>query len=156
MGTPPADSLTRHIQRMHRSWADNLRAAVQQVRTKDDVWPRWHAIRYVDTVFGGRFERERRIVEALGSAIGENRATRLWIAGELISLLRWQLQHAVGLCHHDAEYSAITASLLRAVEHWFAEVEEAMASVSWEDVPDGIVQELSLLEADTAPALRPG
>ena len=157
IATSPSPLSTRRLEdrlkQMHRDWLANLRVAVERVDAKDSVvWARWKAIRYVDTVFSAQFERERRVVvEGLSPAIDEDQVTPLWVAGELVALVRWQLRHLVGLCHHGAEYSAVTAKLLTAVDHWFAAVEEAVAAASWEAVPSRVGQDLASLGTETTP-----
>jgi hypothetical protein len=121
---------------LHRHWLEDLRAMLAEARQDGSrVWPRWSAIRYIDAVFAAQLERERTAIEQLGHAVDDKQSTRLWVAGELIALARWQLCHAVGLCHHAGEFAAMTARLVRAVEHWSAEVEEIVGSMSWDGLP---------------------
>jgi len=69
---------------------------------------------------------------------------RLWVAGELIAMARWQLCHAVGLCHHAGEFGPMTARLVRAVEHWCSEVEEIIGPLSWDALPAQAQQEFKM------------
>jgi hypothetical protein len=142
--------LGERLQRRHRQWLKELRAAVEETKAKDaGIWPRWRVIRYVDTVFSGQFDRERSAMERLAQHIEPEEV--LWVAGELVSMLRWQLRQSVGLCHHAAEFAAVTAKLLRAVEYWFAAVEGLMGPLRWDDVPAQVRQDLNSIGIETAP-----
>jgi len=144
--------LGERLQRMHRQWLRELRAAVDETKAQDaGIWPRWRVIRYVDTMFSGQFERERGAIERLAQQIRPEDVTRLWVAGELVSTLRWQLRQSVGLCHRAAEFTVFTANLLRAVEFWYSEVEDAVGSLRWDDVPPQMRQDLNSLGIETAP-----
>src|SRR5262249_52612638 len=116
------------------------------------IWPRWNAIRYVDATFSGQFNRERDVLAQLTRMIDERQATRLWLAGELITMLHWQLSHSVGLCHHAAEFRDLMTRLIKAAEHWFAAVEETVRSLRWDDVPPKVREEFASLETETTPA----
>jgi hypothetical protein len=114
---------------MHRQWLRDLRAQVDNTRAKDrNVWARWEAIRYVDTVFSSRLDGERSAIARI------TESTVLWVAGELVSNLRWQLRNSVGLCHHHAEFSLIVGKLVRALEYWFAMVEDVVGPTRWADL----------------------
>jgi hypothetical protein len=147
----PAGRLGDYLTPIHRRWLHDLRAVLDTVETRDaDIWPRWNAIRYIDTGFSGQFDRERAAIEKLSHIIGDKKNTRLWVAGELIAMVRWQLCHSVGLCHHAGEFSAITAKLLRAVGHWFSEVEGIVGPVSWTELPIQTRQDLTSLDNENA------
>ena len=148
----PSRQLGDHLEGTHRKWLQDLQAEMDKATAKGaDIWPRWSAIRYVDTVFSGQFDRERSAVERLTPTIDSGQVKQLWVAGELVTMLRWQLRQHVGLCHRPTEFSVITAKLLKAVEHWFATVEEVVGPLSWDDVPAQVRRELASLECETAP-----
>jgi hypothetical protein len=104
----------------------------------------------VDTVFSGRFDRERGAIERLAQHLEPEEIIRLWIAGELVSLLRWQLRQSVGLCHHAAEFAGVTSKLLKAAEYWFAALEESVGPLRCDDVPAQVRQELTSIGIETA------
>lgn len=132
---------------MHQQWLQELRAKVERARTKDrDIWARWEAVRYVDTVFSGRFDRERTAINRLAES------ALLWVGAELVSNLRWQLRNSVGLCHHGTEFSNLTDKLIRAVEYWFAAVEDIAGPIRWADLSNEARQELGGLGIETAPS----
>lgn len=148
----PDGRLGERLQRMHRQWLQELRAAVDETEAKDaGIWSRWNAIRYMDTVFSGRFDRERRAIESLSPTIDPDQVNHLWVAGELVTMLRWQLDQHVGLCHRPTEFAVITAKLLRAVEYWYAAVERVVGPLRWDDVPAQVRQDLDSLGIETAP-----
>ncbi|HEX3233979.1 MAG TPA: hypothetical protein VHR41_07260 [Gemmatimonadales bacterium] len=153
--TPPAPSrgqLVDRLKPLHRRWLEDLRAVLDKAGARDsDLWPRWNAIRYVDTVFWGQFDVERGATDQLSHTMGDKRITRLWAAGELVAMVRWQLCHSVGLCHHAGEFSALTARLLRAVEHWFTEVEEIVGSMSWTDLSMQVREDFASIEKEKGP-----
>jgi hypothetical protein len=138
---------------IHRACLRDLQALVEAAKSPGrDIWPRWNAIRYVDTVFSGRFDRERHAIEKLDHMLVADEADRLWVAGELVAALRRQLRQSVGLCHRGADFTEITTNLFRAVEYWFAAVEEIVGGVSWDDVPATVREDVAFLGTDTAPA----
>ena len=147
---PPTRSDARlgpSLGEMHRQWLQELRAKVERARAKDrDIWARWQAVRYVDTVFSGRFDRESGAINRLAES------SLLWVSAELVSNLRWQLRNSVGLCHHGAEFSILTDKLIRAVEYWFAAVEDVAGPIKWADLSREARQELAGLGIETAPS----
>jgi hypothetical protein len=148
----PSGRLGERLEQMHRQWLHDLREAVDKVEAKDpSIWERWNAIRYVDTIFSEQFDRERGAVERLRQ-IDESHVTQLWVAGELVTMLRWQLCHSVGLCHRAAEFSDMTARLLRAVEYWFAAVEDIVGALDWADLSSQARRDIASLGTDHAPS----
>lgn len=138
-GARPAD----HLRTIHRGWLRELREALEKVKVTDTtVWSLWSAIRYIDTAFSPQFDRERAAIEKLCQSIEANQAKRLWAAAELITAVRWQLHHSVGLCQHADEFSRVTDRLLKATELWFAEVEGALEVLSWAQLPTQVRQDL--------------
>jgi hypothetical protein len=151
---PPSGRLGDRLEQIHRQWLHDLREAVDKAEEKDSgIWGRWNAIRYVDTTFSGQFDRERGALERL-SQIDESHVTQLWVAGELVTMLRQQLCHAVGLCHRAAEFTDITARLVRAVEYWFAEVEDIVGALDWADLSSKARQDIASLGTEQAPCWR--
>lgn len=130
---------------IHRQWLQELRAKVERAKAKDrDIWARWEAVRYVDTAFSGRFDRERSAINRLAER------ALLWVAGELVSNLRWQLRSSVGLCHHETEFAILMDKLIRAAEYWFATVEDIVGPIKWADLSPEARQELGSLGIETA------
>ena len=149
--TRPGGRLGDKLTPIHRRWLRDLRAVLDKVEGEDAaIWPRWNAIRYIDSVFSGQFDKERAAIEKLSHTISEKQITRLWVAAELIAVVRWQLCHSVGLCHHAGEFSAITVRLLRAAEHWFSEVEEIVGPVCWTELPMQTQQALTSIDYENA------
>jgi hypothetical protein len=65
-----------------------------------------------------------------------SQTSHLWVEAELIALLEWQLDHAVGLIHCPAEFARITLKLETVLEHWCREVEDALARLDDRDFSD--------------------
>lgn len=149
------ERLGERLEPIHRACLRDLRAFVGAVTAKDrDIWARWNAIRYVDTVFSGRFDRERHAIEELRHTLPAEDVDRLWVNGELVGALRWQLRNSVGLCHHGAEFAEISSKLLRAVQCWFVAVSTITGNLAWEALPAGVQDDIGFLGKDTAPTWR--
>jgi hypothetical protein len=119
---------------------------VERAKEQDrDIWARWNAVRYIDTTFSGRFDRERLAIQRLEHTVTAADADRLWATGELVAALRWRLRNTVGLCHHEAEFAVLGSTLLRAVECWFAAVETTVGTLPWDDVPAQVREALTFL-----------
>ena len=140
------DRLGPQLEQMHRQWLQDLRTTVGEAKAEDrDIWARWKAIRYVDTVFSGQFDRERSAINRLAEG------PLLWVAGELVANLRWQLRNCVGLCHRETEFSVLTGKLVRAVEYWFGTVEDIVGPIRLADLSPKAREELASLGIETAP-----
>lgn len=139
----PDGRLGPRLERIHRQWLRELRARMEQPKAKDrNIWARWEVIRYLDTEFSHRFDQER-------SAIGRiAEGPVLWVAGELVSNLLWQLRNNVGLCHHGAEFSSLSGKLVRAVEYWFTTVEDVVGPARWGDLSPEARAELASVGID--------
>jgi hypothetical protein len=156
LGRPSASLIGRpadRLERTHCAWLDGLRTAVASAHAGESgIWPRWNAIRYLDTFFRDQFDPERKVMNDLGPTIGGDGVRRLWAAGELVEALRWQLRHAAGLCHRADEFSSITGKLLRAVEYWCAAVEDVVRPFDWDDLPAQAREEIASLVGWTGSA----
>jgi hypothetical protein len=129
--------LLGHLREVHARWLQVVRDVLKAARPADaGTWTRWSAIRYVNTVFSIRFERERAAVDSLHQELEASQRARLWAAAELIAALCWQLDHLVGACHHAAEFATVTLKLEGAIEHWCREVEAALGQLTWSEVPE--------------------
>ena len=143
--------LLGHLREVHAPWLRVVRGVLKAARPADaGMWARWSAIRYVNTVFSIRFERERAAVDGLHQELEGSQRSRLWAAAELIAALRWQLDHLVGACHHAAEFATVTLKLEGAIEHWCREVEDALGQLTWGEVADEAGRLLVLLADEAA------
>ena len=149
--TCPRGRVRDGLEPVHHEWLRELRSSMQAAESHSDILARWRAIRYIDTVFAPRFERERVDIEELSLSLGSGQRRQLWAAGELVALSLWQLGHAVGLCHDGARFASTTDSLLRAVEYWFGSVEAIAGPMSWDDMPSEIHQDLASLANEPTP-----
>lgn len=124
------------LEGLHQRWLREVRGVLDPARQQEaGVWLRWRAIQYLAGGFTRRFGRERQAVISLHAQLTGDQARHLWAAGELLTQLLRHLDHIAGLCHHRTEFSAVTLNLLAALEYWCQQVEEALGSVRWGDVP---------------------
>jgi hypothetical protein len=124
------------LQGLHEQWLQEVRRVLDPARSETaGIWLRWHAIDYLETSFRRRFERELRAVSSLHGLLTLPQTRHLWAAGELVGQLLENMRHQVGLCHHSRQFSALTVTLLGALEHWCREVEESLGPVRWGEVP---------------------
>jgi len=120
----------------HDRWLEEARGILDPARNDDaGIWLRWQAIRYLETGFARRFERERRAVVSLHGHLTGAQAGHLWAASELFSQLLGRLHHLVGLCHRADEFSRVTLTLLTALEYWCQQVQDDLGAVRWGEVP---------------------
>jgi hypothetical protein len=139
----PDGRLGPRLERMHRQWLRELRARVEHPKAKErNIWARWEVIRYVDTEFSRQFDQERNAIGRVAEG------PVLWVAGELVANLLWQLRNNVGLCHHGTEFSSLSGKLIRAVEYWFTTVEDVVGATRWADLSPEARQELGSLGID--------
>jgi len=137
------------LEELHRAWLRDLRTRAERAKAKDrNIWARWEAIQYVDSVLSDELDRERSAVGGIAEG------PVLWVAGELVASLRWQLRNSVGLCHHGAEFSALMGKLVRAVEHWFTTVENVVGPTRWADLSPEARREFASLGIE-APMWNP-
>ena len=148
----PTGRVREMLELVHRAWLQDLQSALQPPgENHSDILSRWRAIRYLDTVFSARFDRERRSIDRLSPALGDGQQRQLWAAGELVALSLWQAGHAIGLCHNDAGFTNVTETLVRSVEYWSGSVEAIVGPMNWDDVPTAVRTDLTALATgDTA------
>lgn len=131
----PRQSLGDAVRAMHGRRLAALGEALALAEGPDaSLWSRWHAGRVVNQLLSTWFEPESQLVERAGERARFGPTTPLWMAVELIMSLRWQMDHATGLCHHPAEFSRITHKLKAVLEHWCREVEAAVSRIQWQDL----------------------
>ena len=123
------------LQGVHDRWLQEVRRVLDPARQDEaGVWIRWRAIQYLGTSFARRFNRERQAVVSLHGHLTGAQASHLWAAGELLTQLLGRLDHLAGLCQRSAEFSAVTLSLLTALEYWCQQVDDALGPVRWGEV----------------------
>ncbi|HET6577369.1 MAG TPA: hypothetical protein VFG66_03555 [Gemmatimonadales bacterium] len=131
--------LRPRLQREHASWLEEVAEALGPAqRAEAGPWARWNALRYLETTFPERVERERRMVQEVPARLtGPQRAT-LWALGELLDLLPTYIGHQVGLCHRAEEFSALTGRLQAALGRWCRAVEEDLGPLPASELQEAL------------------
>lgn len=130
------ESLLPALEREHRQWIEELMEALEPTqRPGAGVWARWDALRYLQSTFSARLDRERRLVDAVMPALGEAERETLWALGELLDALRQQLDHLIGLCQRAEQFAAVTGRITTALRHWCRAVEDGVGPLSASALP---------------------
>ena len=130
------ESLRRVLEREHRQWIEEVTGALEPAqRAGAGVWARWDALRYLQTTFSARLDRERDMVEGVMPALDESQRETLWALGELLGALRQQLDHLIGLCQRAEQFSTVTGRILTALRHWCRAVEDAIGPLAAASIP---------------------
>jgi hypothetical protein len=109
----------------HEAWLEELQEALGPARQAEaGTWARWNALRYLETTFPERVEREREMVRTVAERLSEPQRARLWALGELLELFPGYLSRTIGLCHRAEEFGALTGRLEVALDRWCRAVEE--------------------------------
>jgi hypothetical protein len=144
-----ADVMGPALEREHRQWIEELKAVLEPAqRAEAGTWARWNALRYLQTTFSARLDRERRLVERLQSALTGSERELLWALGELLAALRQQLDQMISLCHQPERFSSITGKLLTALEYWCGAVEKDLGALPIASLVSPSREELAQLEAE--------
>jgi hypothetical protein len=124
------------LAREHAHWLAEVAEALGPAQRPDaGPWARWSALRYLETTFPERVERERQVVEALAARLTEPERARLWALGELLDVLPAYLGRQVGLCHRAGEFAALTGRLQAALGRWCSAVEEDLGPLPASALP---------------------
>lgn len=130
------ESLRPALEREHRQWIEEVMGALEPAQRPDaGVWARWDALRYLQTTFSARLDRERRMVEAVLPALDDVQRETLWALGELLDALRQQLDHLIGLCQRAEQFSTVTGRIVTALRHWCRAVEDDIGPLSATAIP---------------------
>ena len=143
------------LEREHRQWIEEVMGALEPTQRPDaGVWARWDALRYLQTTFSARLDRERRMVEGAMPALDDAQRETLWALGELLDALRQQLDHLIGLCQRAEQFSMVTKRIVTALRHWCLAVEENLGPLPASALPPESLAALAQLEpaAVTSPA----
>lgn len=140
------ESLRRVLEREHRQWIEEVMGALEPAQRPDaGVWARWDALRYLQTTFSARLDRERRMVDAVMPALGDAQRETLWALGELLDALRQQLDHLIGLCQRAEQFSTVTGRIVTALRHWCRAVEDDIGPLSPAVIPAHLREALAEL-----------
>jgi hypothetical protein len=119
------ETLRPALERGHRQWIEEVMGALEPTQRPDaGVWARWDALRYLQTTFSARLDRERRMVEGVMPALDDVQRETLWALGELLDALRQQLDHLIGLCQRAEQFAMVTGRIVTALRHWCRAVED--------------------------------
>jgi hypothetical protein len=129
------ETLCRKLAEAHRRWLHDLSGRLAAVRSPDaSTWERSTAVRYLEEEFVPRFRRESRAVSAVADRLSPAEANRVWVADELIRLLRIQLGQLLHVADSGVVFARLIGKLLRAFECWCGEVEALVAALPAEAV----------------------
>jgi hypothetical protein len=130
------ESLRPALEHEHREWIEEVMAALEPTRRPGaGVWARWDALRYLQTTFATRLDRERRMVEGVMPALDDTQRETLWALGELLHALRQQLDHLIGLCQRAEQFTTVTERIVTALGHWCRAVEDAIGPLTMSAIP---------------------
>jgi hypothetical protein len=119
------------LEREHRQWIQEVVTALEPASRPDaGTWARWNALRYLQTTFPARLDKERRMVSGMDADLTEEHREILWALGELLDALRQQLDHLIGLCHHAEQFSQVTGKIVTTLHRWCRAVEEGLGPLS--------------------------
>jgi len=138
------------LEREHRQWIEEVMGALEPTqRAGAGVWARWDALRYLQTTFSARLDRERDMVEAVIPALDESQRETLWALGELLDALRQQLDHLIGLCQRAEQFSTVTGRIMTALRHWCRAVEDALGPLAAASIPARSLEMLAELAPES-------
>ncbi|HEX6616663.1 MAG TPA: hypothetical protein VF046_10195 [Gemmatimonadales bacterium] len=141
--------LRPRLAREHEAWLEEMQEALGPARQAEaGTWARWNALRYLESTFPERVEREREMVRALAERLRESERARLWALGELLELFPAYLARTIGLCHRAEEFGALTGRLEVALDRWCRAVEEDLGPLPVTALPPKLREP----ELDAAPA----
>ena len=125
------ESLRPALEHEHHQWIEEVSLALEPALRPDaGAWARWNALRYLQTTFPARLDKERRLVEGVLPKLTDAQRETLWALGELLDALRQELDHLIGLCHQVEQFSVVTGKILTALRHWCLAVEEDVGSLT--------------------------
>jgi hypothetical protein len=132
-----AGLLRPSLERRHERWLKEVAEALGPARRPEaGTWARWHALRYLETTFPERVERERRVVQAVAARLTDPQRAELWALGEVLDLLPAYLGRLVGLCHRAQEFAALTGRLQDALDRWCRAVESDLGRIPVSALPE--------------------
>jgi hypothetical protein len=129
-------ALRAMLEREHRRWLDEVVAALAPAKGPNaGPWARWNALRYLQTTFPARLDRERRLVQSVAAELPDEQQETLWALGELLETQRAQLDRLIGLCHQAEQFSTITGKIVTTLKHWCRAVENDLGPLMVEAMP---------------------
>jgi hypothetical protein len=143
------------LEREHRQWIQEVVGLIEAASRSDaGVWARWNALRYLQTTFPERLDRERRLVEGMMADLTDDQREILWALGGLLEALRLRLDHLVGLCHQAPQFALVTGQIVTTLRHWCRAVEEGLGPRAIAVMPRQSREVLALIDPEFAAAGR--
>jgi hypothetical protein len=137
------------LERRHARWLEEVVGTLDAARAGDaGIWVRWGAVRYLDTAFAARLQREREAIEAIRPRLLQAQSSTLWALAELLEQLRHELDRAVALHWNGEEFSRVTVKFLRALGCWCRESERALSHTHWPTLTEGAREKFRLITDD--------
>lgn len=144
-------SLRPVLEREHRQWIDEVVTSLAPAKGPNaGPWARWNALRYLQTTFPARLDRERRLVQDMSARLTEEQQETLWALGELLDAQRAQLDHLIGLCHRAEQFSTVTGKIVTTLRRWCRAVENDLGPLLVEAMPRQSREVLARLAPETA------
>lgn len=144
-----SSTLRPWLEQVHGAWMHDVLGVLDAARSTDaGIWARWAAVRYLESTFSARLETSRGALERLRRYLPADASARLWAAGELLELLRLQLDRTVALHQGGDEFSHGVVKFLRALGCWCREVEQALGALEWNALSPAAQQEVQRLSPE--------
>jgi hypothetical protein len=115
------------LRRLHDDWLGEVHAEIgAALMPQATPWDRFAAVRYLDTVFHLRLQRESGAVDSVAYVAAPRHGTALLATAQMLDLLRVE----IGELSQSATSQPLVPTLLHAfvqqLEHWCADVEVAL------------------------------
>jgi len=144
------------LRSLHDAWLDDVREEVGSALLPHATpWQRFAAVRYLDTVFRLRLQRETEAVHALAYVAAPRGGTTLLATAQMLDLLRVE----IGELSQSSDGHDLVPPLLRAfvqqLEHWCADVEVTLGWIRRDTLaPDTLERFLHVSEEFAVPTLE--
>ena len=113
--------------RMHEGWLQEVRAELAVALAPDATpWQRFSAIRYLDTVFRLRLQREADAIDAVAYVAAPRHGTLLLATAQMLDLLRVEIGDLSQSPMSQQLVPTLLHTLLQRLEHWCADIEVAL------------------------------
>jgi len=132
----------------HDAWVREARRLLLPSTVLDAAfWDRWWMVRYLNEGFLERFGVERALVRELQPFVTVREMNTLEAGGERVARLHLALEQISRRRPTTAEFAAMTAEFLKALERWCADVEFVCKGVPLDTLPGEARRALKHLDA---------
>jgi hypothetical protein len=140
----PLDAVLRAI---HQHWLRNVEEAVGPVQAPNArFWERWTAARYLSDRFEAWYDHETALARSLALLLRPMDTTRLADSARQLEIVRDHLDTLGRRRGTAKEMRTLAGDLLRILQHWFAELELAVAGMTVRQLSDESRRILSYLQ----------